>query len=128
MALQQGTSNHLAMARRSKPIPKAHRPKFHFRAWRKFRRLTQQQLADRVDMSASSISQIESGEQGFSDVTLRSLAHALDCQPGDLLSRDPFVEAAESEFEIYVKQLDAEKRRRALMILKAALDDDEKQA
>lgn len=40
-------------------------------------------------MTESSISQLESGKQGFSNGTLKSLSDALMCTPGDLLDRDP---------------------------------------
>lgn len=62
----------------------------HFIAeWRSFRGLTQEQLAGRVDMSTSSISQLESGKQGYSQSTLEALAAALNCEAGDLLMRNP---------------------------------------
>lgn len=82
------------MARRVTPIPKPKRPVYFFRAWRKFRGLTQEQVAERVGMAASSISQLETGKQGFTDKTLADFAVALNCDPGDLLSRDPNVEGA----------------------------------
>lgn len=69
-------------------------PVYFFRAWRKYRGLTQEQLAERVDMSVSSISQLETGKQGFTDTTLLAIADALNCEPGDLLSRDPRIEGA----------------------------------
>lgn len=43
-------------------------------------------------MSVSSISQIETGAQGFTDSTLMAFAEALNVDPGDLLSRDPLIE------------------------------------
>lgn len=58
---------------------------YFFREWRKHRGLNQEALADLVGLTASSISQLENGKQGFSDSTLVALARALDCRPGDLL-------------------------------------------
>lgn len=68
---------------------KVGRPRYYFREWRKHRNLTQEALASRVGMSTPSISQIETGKQGFTDTTLEALADALQCQPGDLLMRNP---------------------------------------
>lgn len=82
-------------------------PVYFFRAWRKHRGLTIEQLADRVEMSVSSISQLERGLQGFSDTTLLALADALRCEPGDLLSRDPRVDGAVVDLMRLIKQKDA---------------------
>lgn len=82
-------------------------PVYFFRAWRKYRGLTIEQLADRVEMSVSSISQLERGLQGFSDKTLLALADALRCEPGDLLSRDPRLDGAVVDLMRLIKQKDA---------------------
>lgn len=71
---------------RLKPEPKFHH---HIKAWRKFRGLSQERLADRVGMSVSSISQLETGKQGYTQATLEALADAMQCEPGDLLMRNP---------------------------------------
>lgn len=65
------------------------RPTFHFRAWRKFRRLTQEALASEIGVQPSSISQLENGKQGFTGETLIAMAKALRCQPAELLLCDP---------------------------------------
>ena len=82
------------MPKRVSPRFKDQRPTYFFRAWREFRSLTQEQLAERVGMSISSVSQIETGAQGFTDSTLRAFAEGLGVDPGDLLSHDPRVEGA----------------------------------
>jgi transcriptional regulator with XRE-family HTH domain len=61
----------------------------HLRAWREYRRLTQQQLAEKVDTTGAVISLLESGARGLSDTWLRRLAKALDTRPGFLLDFDP---------------------------------------
>lgn len=68
---------------------KDQRPIFFFRQWRIHRNLTQEELAEMVGLTPSSISQLEGGKQGFSDTTLIALAKALECSPGDLLMRNP---------------------------------------
>jgi len=61
----------------------------HLRAWRRFRKLTQAELGERVDTTANVISQLESGVRGLSDKWLRRLAPALGTTPGFLLDHDP---------------------------------------
>lgn len=71
--------------------PRAKPPKqrFFFREWRKHRGYNQEQLAEIVGVTPSTISQLETGKQGFTDTTLIALAEALSCSPGDLLMRNP---------------------------------------
>lgn len=76
------------MAKRVKSRLKE-KPRYFFREWRKFRGLTQERLAERVGMSVSSISQLETGKQGFTDETLRVWAAALNTTPGALLTVNP---------------------------------------
>lgn len=63
----------------------------HLKAWRKFRKLTQQELADRLDPPTTKqvIQALESGFRGLSDKWLRKLAPALGTTPGFLLDHDP---------------------------------------
>jgi transcriptional regulator with XRE-family HTH domain len=78
-------------ARETKVVPRLKQswPHHFIAEWREFRGLTQEQLAGRVDLSVSSISQLENGKQGYSQPTLEALAVALSCEPGDLLMRNP---------------------------------------
>lgn len=62
--------------------------------WRQHRGLTQDQLADRIGVATSTISQLEKGRQGYSQATLEALAEALQCEPADLLMRNPLKEDA----------------------------------
>jgi transcriptional regulator with XRE-family HTH domain len=56
--------------------------------WRRFRGLTQEQLAERAELSLSSVQRIEAGEEiRFS--ALLMTAEALGVPIGALLSRDP---------------------------------------
>lgn len=61
----------------------------YLRAWRTFRKLTQEQLAERVGTNPNMIGYLESGERGLSAKWLRRLAPALDTTPGMLLDHDP---------------------------------------
>jgi transcriptional regulator with XRE-family HTH domain len=62
----------------------------HFlREWREFRKLTQDELADRVGTSKSVISDMERGKLQLSPKWLRRFAPVLDAQPGHILDHDP---------------------------------------
>lgn len=97
----------------------------YLRAWRKYRGLTQDDLGHLVGVSGSSISQLETGKQGFTDKTLAELAKALDCSPLALLAHDPgrpdsfwpLFEAAE--------QLKGSQRSRAIRMMRVAVDQDD---
>ncbi len=69
--------------------PLKQRRRTFLREWRKYRNLTQQQLADRIDASTGLISQIENGQTAYTQGTLEALADALQCEPADVLMRDP---------------------------------------
>lgn len=103
---------------------KARLPTF-IRAWRKFRGLTLERLAERVEMTAGNLSQIERGETAYTQNTLEALAEALRCAPADLLMRDPRI--SDSPWSIW-EALKPEKRRQAIKLLKALAEDDEEAA
>lgn len=69
------------------------RPTF-IRQWRKSRKLTLEQLASRIDMSVGNLSNIERGETGYNQATLEAIAEALQCDPADLLTRNPMDQEA----------------------------------
>lgn len=71
-----------------KPPSRPHRPHFIF-AWRKFRGLTFEKLAAKTGISVSQLQAIEASRSGYSRDSLEAIADALDCTPGDLLSRPP---------------------------------------
>jgi transcriptional regulator with XRE-family HTH domain len=59
------------------------------REWRQFRNLTLEQLADRLDMTASHLSMLERGQRGYAQDTLEAIANALQTDAASLLVRDP---------------------------------------
>ena len=61
----------------------------YLRAWREFREMTQEELADKVHTSTNMIHYLETGERGLSAKWLRKLAPALKTTPGHLLEHDP---------------------------------------
>lgn len=79
-----------AMGTRVKSRLKEPQRRRHFiKEWRKAKGLTQEQLADRVGVAVSTISQLETMKQGYSQPTLEAIADALGCEPADLLMRTP---------------------------------------
>jgi transcriptional regulator with XRE-family HTH domain len=61
----------------------------HLRAWREFRKLSQEELAAAVETSHQVIGYLERGRTQLSAKWLRKLAPALDTTPGMLLDHDP---------------------------------------
>lgn len=62
---------------------------FYLREWRKYRGLTQDQLAERVGTSKGYVSDLERGVRRYNQDLLELLPDALRCDPADLLMRDP---------------------------------------
>jgi len=82
----------------------------HFiKAWRKYRHLTLDQLAERLDVTAGTLSQLERGNTQYTQPMLEALADALSCEPSDLITRDPKSAAGIPEVD----------RAKALEVLKA---------
>jgi transcriptional regulator with XRE-family HTH domain len=61
----------------------------YLKAWREFREMSQEHLAEKVGTTGSVISMLESGNRGLSDKWLRKLAPVLETSPGMLLDHDP---------------------------------------
>lgn len=91
------------------------------REWRKFRGLSQETLAERAELSTPSISQLENGNQGFTDKSLAALAAALDCTPAALLSYDP--RRSDSLWPLFeaADKLEGQPRRWVIGVIKTVL-------
>jgi transcriptional regulator with XRE-family HTH domain len=72
--------------------PKPERQRHYIKEWRKYRTLTQEQLAERIGKTHGAISQLERGKIDYTQGMIEALAEALSCEPGDLLSRNPIKE------------------------------------
>lgn len=106
----------ISMAHNPMLIPKDGPPRHYVREWRKFRGLTQERLAERTPFSPGAISQLETGRTNYTQDMLEALAEALECKPGDLISRNPLVEGD----VIYLfNDLTEDKRRIAIQMLKS---------
>lgn len=63
--------------------------KTFIRQWRQVRNLTLEQLADRLEMTASHLSMLERGQRGYTQETLEAIAHALQTDAANLIMRNP---------------------------------------
>src|SRR5207342_1952034 len=79
----------MAQKRKQPPRPRGQFRKSFIRQWRDYRGLTLERLADRVGMTAGNLSQLERGNQGYTQNTLEALAQALQTDTASLLMRDP---------------------------------------
>lgn len=89
----------------------------NLQAWRKFRHLTQEELAEKVGTTKAVISNLETGARGLSDKWLRRLAPALDTSPGYLMDHDPN-ELPTNVLDVWAA-IPEDERPRALDMLKA---------
>lgn len=63
--------------------------RFFFKEWRKFRGLTQQDLADQLGLTKATVSRIETGDIDYGRRFLEGAADVLGTTPGRLLSGPP---------------------------------------
>lgn len=103
------------MAKNPMLIPKDGPPRHYVREWRKFRGLTQERLAERTPYTTGAISQLETGRTNYTQDMLEALAQALDCKPGDLISRNPYMDG---DVVYLFNDLSDEKKRIALEMLR----------
>lgn len=111
----------LSMTDKAIPRPKPARPRFFFREWRKHRGYNQEELAELVGVTTSTISQLETGKQGFTDSTLTAIAEALNCSPGDLLMRNPLDTDAPWSIWEAVKKSDPTRRDAIVAVVETML-------
>jgi transcriptional regulator with XRE-family HTH domain len=88
----------------------------NLRAWREFRRLSQDQLAELIGTKGNVIGHLESGERGLSDKWLRRLAPALGTSPGFLLDHAP--EDLDAAYIDAAMSVSPDQRAQVLEILK----------
>lgn len=69
--------------------PKRQRHKHFIKEWRRYRGLSQEQAAERLDISATTWGRTENGQIPYNQDFLEQAAYALQCEPWDLLNRNP---------------------------------------
>lgn len=89
----------------------------HLKAWRVHRKLTQDQLAEKVGTSKSVISDLENEKRQLSPKWLRRLAPVLNTTAGHLLDHDPSETNAEI-LDIWAG-IDARDRDQAARVLRS---------
>lgn len=106
------------MPTKVRPIPKPRKARHFLREWRKYRQLTQERLAERISVTPGTISQLENGQISYTQPTLEALAVALNCEPGDILSRDPAMDDAVADLRRLLQTAGASDQQKAIRVLK----------
>jgi len=119
---------HNLWVKKVRPLPKK-KPlqPVYIRQWRTFRDLSLEQVAERVaedlegreDFSHASLSRIERGEQPYTQRTLEAIARALNCEPADLLMRNPQDKDAPWSIFDQLKKADKATRVRIAAVVEA---------
>jgi transcriptional regulator with XRE-family HTH domain len=66
------------------------RRRHYIKEWREFRGLTQERVSERLDVSPTTWGRIETNKVPYNQDFLEEAAEALNCEPWDLLNRNPF--------------------------------------
>lgn len=85
--------------------------------WRRASGVTQEELAERAEVTGATISRIENGKQNWTIGTLSRIASVLGCRPIDLLAGPPL----SSDLRALVAQAPLETQRQAEAVLRALL-------
>ena len=102
---------------KARPFPKPTQPRHFIRQWRLYRGYTQERLAEMVGVTHGALSQLERGLTNYTQPMLEALAEALQCDPADLIMRDPNSEIWSLWDE--VRKLPDDERKRFVVILDA---------
>lgn len=102
------------MPKRVRPVPKPQRRRHFIKEWREYRGLSQEQLAERIDRTRGLVGQLETYRTNYTAETLEALAHALQCEPWDLLNVDPSKEGQVVDLMGLLRQATPEQRERAI--------------
>ena len=107
---------HEADARTLAAMKKVEKRPIFFREWREYRGLSQERVAERMEVSQDYLSRMERGERRYNQHFLEALAWALNCEPADLIMRNPLNNDA--IWSIW-EQIPPESRPQALKVLEA---------
>lgn len=91
----------------------------YFREWREWKGWTQQELADRLETTAATVSRIEKGDRDWSKGYLEAFAFVMGCpDPTDPIRRPP---GAAITLDDMLKNASPELQRQALSVVEALL-------
>lgn len=97
--------------KRASDLPPGAENRHYLKAWREFRGLRQNKVAAMIGECPSSLSQLESGKQGYTQWKLETLARIYRTDPASLLSVNPF-ETTPADDELHRIWLDLRKPER----------------
>lgn len=103
------------------PKPKRDRHPTFFKEWRSYRGLTQEVAADRLQVAQSTLSRIERGLHPFDQDFLEAAAYAYQCEPADLLIRDPLSVDAIWSITDQLRKASPAQRKQVLTVVDAML-------
>lgn len=89
----------------------------YLKAWREYRGMTGEELAEKVGTTRAVISLLENEKRPLSSKWLRKLAEVLDTQPGHILDHDPN-ELPSDVFDIWTR-IDQKDREQAARVLRS---------
>ena len=101
--------------------PKTQRRRTFLREWREYRKLTQEQAAERIGVEQPTLSRIERGVSPYSQDFLEKAAYAYMCEPADLLMRNPLDDDAVWSITDNLRQASPADQERAAAIIGALL-------
>jgi transcriptional regulator with XRE-family HTH domain len=90
--------------------------KTYIRAWRKFREMKLEQVAEIIGVTAGALSQLERGQTKYTQPMLEALADVYGCEPHNLISFPP---GTIDPVVLIWHQIPIEDRAKALDVLKA---------
>ena len=91
----------------------------YFAEWRDWKGWTQQELADRMETTAATVSRVENGDRDWSKGYLEAFAYVIGCpNPTDPITRPP---NAPITLDDMLKNASPEIRRQAFTVVEALL-------
>jgi Helix-turn-helix. len=105
------------------PVKKPKRTRHHtyIKAWREFRHLSQDRVAERIGISRENYGRIESGKVPYNQDFLEVCADALSCSVTDLLTRDPLVDGLVDRLRRMVETASPEDQQRIFDVAETLL-------
>lgn len=91
----------------------------YFREWREWKNWTQQELADRMETTAATVSRIEKGERDWGKGYLEAFSYVIGCpNPEDPITRPP---NAPITLDDMLRNATPDQRRQAIALIETLL-------